>query len=395
MSIKNNRIISTIPEIIQEIQAKKPIVVVDSEERENEGDIVFSAEDCTPDKVNFMVTHGKGLVCVPIIESIAQKLKFNPMVEVNRDNYRTAFTVSVDAVEGTTTGISAYDRYKTIQKIADENSTENDFRSPGHIFPLVAKNGGVLERAGHTEASIDIMKLANKKSVAVICEIIKEDGNMARMDDLILFAKKFQIKICTIENLIQYRIQRESLLKEIISTNIESEYGPFTLKIFQNTIDNKKHIALVKGEIKNIKSNQIEEPIHVRVHTESLLEDVFQIHHLSNSPLIKNTLQFLQKQKKGIFLYLIKDKQEYTFLYKLRKYMDLKKSTCQEIQKKETQIPLIDRRPNQTETLREYGIGAQILRALNVKNMILITKYPKHIVGLEGYDLNIVKTISL
>ncbi|HRP70492.1 MAG TPA: 3,4-dihydroxy-2-butanone-4-phosphate synthase [Turneriella sp.] len=345
-----------VPTALAAFKAGKMLIVTDSEDRENEGDLVISADDSTPETVNFMAKFGRGLICVPVTRNRAEKLNFQPMVEHNEDARRTAFTVSVDAKEKTSTGISAHDRYYTIKKIADGASRANDFMRPGHIFPLVAVEGGVLVRAGHTEASVDLCRLTGKSPVGVICEIMKDDGTMARMADLKKFSKDHHLPILTIEALIEYRRKSEQTVAFSHKDKLKTKWGDFTAHYFNSAIDANVHVALSRGKIDG------KEPVLVRVHREDVLADVFQITPRKNYMAVDEAMAALAKAKRGVFLFLG--------------------------QKSSQLIPESDR------TLREYGIGAQILTHLGVKKIKLLTRNPRRVVGLDAFGLEIVETVT-
>ncbi|MBV6492814.1 MAG: Riboflavin biosynthesis protein RibBA [Turneriella sp.] len=330
------------------------LIVTDSEDRENEGDLVISADDTTAETVNFMAKFGRGLICVPVTADKAQTLHFEPMVKHNEDTRKTAFTVSVDAKEKTSTGISAHDRFYTIKKIADPSSRASDFMRPGHIFPLVAVSGGVLVRAGHTEASVDLCRLTQKNPVGVICEIMKDDGTMARMPDLIKFSREHGLPILTIEALIEYRRKSEQTISFSHKAKLKTKWGDFTAYYFNSAIDDNVHLALTRGKIEGAS------PILVRVHREDVLADVFGIVPRKNYMRIDDAMIALSKSKRGVFLFLG--------------------------QKSSQVIPENDR------TLREYGIGAQILTHLGIKKIKLLTRNPRRVVGLEAFGLEIVET---
>lgn len=372
--------LNKIEEAVEDIKNGKMIIVVDDEDRENEGDIIMSAEKMTAEAVNFMTKYARGLICVPLTKEKAKKLELNLMVEKNTDHFGTAFTVSVDSREGTTTGISANDRAKTIKDLSEDNKEVFDFRRPGHIFPLIAENGGVLKRAGHTEAAVDLCKLAGLKPVGTICEILKEDGTMARLEELKEFGKKYDLKIISIKDLIMYRRKSEKLVTRVSQAKLPTDYGFFDIYAYENEIDNKEHIALVKGAINP------EEPILVRVHSECLTGDVFASRRCDCGDQLHTTMQMIEESGKGIIIYL---RQE-------GRGIGLKNKICAyNLQDKGLDTVEANVELGFGVDLRDYGIGAQILTDLGVKKIKLITNNPKKLIGLEGYGLEIVERVSI
>lgn len=359
--------IATIDEAIEEFQKRRMIIITDSQERENEGDLVMAAEDASPESVNFMAAFGRGLICVPLSGTRAEELNLRPMVENNEDLRLTAFTVSVDARHNITTGISAHDRFETIRLLANPNSVPSDFVRPGHIFPLVARDGGVLVRAGHTEASLDICKLAGKKPVGVICEIMKNDGTMARMPDLIRFARKHNLKIATIRDLIEYRRKREQMIHLAADVRIPTTFGDFRARAFTTSLDDRVHIALSMGEFSE------DEPVLVRVQAENILHDLLNPEYLESAGSISAALKKIAQNQTGVLL--IVRQHGATLLNELKKFDQA------------TPVPV----GNET-VLRDYGVGAQILVMLGIHKLKLLTNNPRRVAGLEGYGLEIVGT---
>ncbi len=368
-----------IEEAIEDLKRGKMIVVVDDEDRENEGDLVMAAEKVTPDAVNFMARYGRGLICVPLTPERIDELDFPLMVTHNTDSHETAFTVSVDAKE-VTTGISAHERALTIQKIIDPQACPADFTRPGHIFPLRAKEGGVLRRAGHTEASIDLAKLAGLYPAGVICEIMNEDGTMARIPELMEYIKVHDLKIITVADLIQYRMKKEQLVWRSAETVLPTQYGDFQLIAYDNNVDHKTHLALVVGEIAPAR------PVLVRVHSECLTGDVLGSLRCDCGRQLSQAMKQIAGEGNGIIVYMRQEGRGIGLVNKLKAYhlQDCGRDTVEA--NEELGFP---------SDLRDYGIGAQILVDLGVKQMRLLTNNPRKVKVLEGYNLTIVERVPL
>ena len=373
--------LTSIEEAVEEIRNGRMIIIVDDEDRENEGDLVCAAELVTPEIISFMAIHGRGLICLPLTEERCDELQLHPQTQDNTSSMGTAFTISIEARSGVTTGISAADRAKTILTAVDPTSKASDLARPGHVFPLRAKRGGVLVRVGQTEASVDIARIAGLSPAAVICEIMNDDGTMARIPELEVFAEKHGLKIVSVADLVRYRVEKETLVKRVVETNLPTEYGEFRAVIYENEMNGETHLAMVMGEVSNTRDS-----ILVRVQTENVTFAMFGSTLGEASRAIQASLKKIGEEKRGVVLYLRQRENNLDLVNQLRTYAVMQEKN-------------IDFQSAKRETgygkLHDYGIGAQILKDLGIKQIRLLTNHPPRISALEAFGLEITEAVSL
>jgi 3,4-dihydroxy 2-butanone 4-phosphate synthase/GTP cyclohydrolase II len=372
--------LDTIQEALDELRSGRCIIVVDDEDRENEGDLICSAELCTEANINFMASHGKGLICVSVTEQRAKELQLPLMVTDNTALHGTRFTISIDYSHGTTSGISVHDRTATVRAMADDTVSPDDFARPGHIFPLIAVNGGVLRRAGHTEAVVDLMSLAGLKPVGVLCEILNDDGSMARVPNLLEMAQRHNLKMISVQDLIAFRRRTEQLVAMVAEAKLPSDFGDFTLRVFENRLDSKEHVAIIKGDIAD------GSPVLVRVHSECLTGDIFGSRRCDCGPQLHAALEMLEREGRGVVLYMRQEGRGIGLVNKIKAYA---------LQEQGLDTVEANTHLGFPPDPRDYGIGAQILHDLGVRQMRLMTNNPKKRVGLQSHGLEVVELVPL
>lgn len=373
------RTLNTIEEVLEDIKIGKPVIIVDDESRENEGDLVIAAEFATMENINFMVKEARGIVCTPMKKADLDRLGITQMVEKNTDNHETAFTVTVDHVD-TTTGVSPYERALTIRHLLDDNAKPEDFRRPGHVFPLQYKEGGVLVRQGHTEASVDFCRLAGLKEASVICEITKDDGNMARLDDLFEFAETYDLKIASVAELVEYRKLHEPIITLAAESNLPTEFGDFKILVFKNYLDHKEHLAIVKGDVKD------GEDVLVRVHSECLTGDVFGSKRCDCGPQLHKALKTIEKEGRGVVVYMRQEGRGIGLTNKIKAYA-LQEQGLDTV---EANVKL-----GFPPDMREYSLAAQIIRFLGIKSVELLTNNPLKKTSLEHWGIEVNKRVPV